>query len=239
VTCGNVHAVRHAALRTAGLAVVLAAVLLGACGDDGGNDGPDLGDGTDTTTTSAAADGSTTTVATTAPPATGGSTVVPTTPPGTDLGSPTLDDASSVSTTGLDRVTFGMTLTQAETAAGTRLLVDPAAAMTTECAVVRPEAGGEGISFTLFKGTVERVDITAPSKVRTRSGAGISTTVAQLQTLYGERLAAPPGSPTTYVFTPVDAADAVYRVVFDTDGTTVTAFRAGRATVTVSAAPCT
>jgi len=118
------------------------------------------------------------------------------------------------------------------------LLVDPAAAMTNDCAVVRPEAGPEGVSFTLYKGTVERVDIGAPSKSRTRSGAGISTTVAQLQTLYGERIAAAPDT-VTYVFTPGDAADAVYRVVFETDGTTVTSFRSGRAALVVPSAPCT
>jgi hypothetical protein len=227
--------VRHVSLRTVGLSVVLAAGFLGACGDDGGGGGPDLGDAA-TTTTAAAADLTTTTATTV--PATAGSTVVPTTPPGTDLGPPTLDDASSVSTTGLDTVTFGMTIAQAEHAAGTRLLIDPAAATTSDCAVVRPEGGPEGVSFTIYKGTIERVDITAPSKSRTRSGAGISTTVAQLQTLYGARVAAAPDT-TTYVFTPVDAADAVYRVVFETDGTTVTSFRAGRAALVVPSAPCT
>jgi hypothetical protein len=229
--------VRHARLRTVGLAALLATVVLGACGDDGGGDlGPDLGSPTSTSTSVPAA-GALTTTTTSAAPAAGGTTVVPTTPPGTDLGAPTLDDASSVSTTGLDTVTFGMTLAQAEKAAGTRLLADPAAPTTADCAVVLPESGPQGISFTISKGTIERVDIAAPAKVRTRSGAGVASTVAQLQTLYGAQLAAAPGT-TTYVFTPVDAADAVYRVVFDTDGSTVTAFRAGRATLVESAVPC-
>ena len=35
-----------------------------------------------------------------------------------------------------------------------------------------------------------------------------------------------------------DAADAVYRVAFETDGTAVTAFRAGRTALVASATPC-
>jgi hypothetical protein len=231
-----VRGVRHTSLRTAGVAVLLAAATLGACGDDGDSAGGQTVTSTSTTSTTIA--GSSTTSATTAPPTGGGATtVVPTTPPGTDLGAPTLDDASTVSTTGLDTVTFGMTIAQAEKAAGTRLLPDTSMPTTADCAVIRPEAGPDGVSFTLSKGTIERVDIGAPAKIRTRSGAGIATTVAQLQTLYGDRLAAAGGS-TTYVFTPQDAADAVYRVIFETDGTTVTSFRAGRTAVVQPATPC-
>jgi hypothetical protein len=217
---GYVCAVRHASLRTVGLVAALAAATLGACGDDGG--GPTAGTGSSTTATPGST--STTTAATasstTAAPS-GATTVVPTTPPGTDLGTPTLDDASTVSTTGLDTVTFGMSLPQAERAAGTRLLQDPSAATTGDCAVVVPESGPAGVSFTVYKGTIERVDLAATAKIKTRSGAGVSTAVTQLKTLYGDRIAAAAGS-TTYVFTPVDAADAAFRVVFETDGTAVT-----------------
>jgi hypothetical protein len=108
---------------------------------------------------------------------------------------------------------------------------------TADCAVVRPEHGPAGVSFTIKAGTIERVDIGAEGKVRTRSGAGVGSTVAQLQSLFGTRIAAAPNS-TTYVFTPVDAADAAYRVVFETDGTTVTSFRAGRTALVASPTPC-
>jgi hypothetical protein len=233
---GYVRAVRHAALRTAGFAAVLATMLIAACGDD--DAGPSPGTSTSssvTSTTAGQATSTSTAVVTTA--GSGATTVVPTTPPGTDLGPKTLDDASTISTTGLDAVIFGMTVPQAEDAAGTRLLPDTAIATTVDCAVVRPEGGPDGVSFTVSKGTIERVDIAAPAKIKTRSGAGLATTVAQLQTLYGARLAAADGT-TTYVFTPADAADAVYRVVFDTDGTTVTGFRAGRTALVQPATPC-
>jgi hypothetical protein len=224
-------------MRTVGFVAVLAAMVLSACGDDGGTNagGPE---GPTSSSTSVAPDTSPTTSTTATTAAVGGSTVVPTTPPGTDLGEPTLDDASTVSTTGLDTVTFGMSLPQAEKAAGTRLLPDPASATTRECAVVVPEEGPAGVSFTLYKGTIERVDLAGAAKIKTRSGAGVTTTVAQLQSLYGDRVAAASGT-TTYVFTPVDPADAAYRVVFETDGSAVTSFRAGRVAVVTPAAPCT
>jgi hypothetical protein len=229
-------AVRHVALRMVGIAV-LAAAILGACGDDDG--GATAGSSSSSTTTSTSVVSATSAVATsTAPGGSGATTVVPTTPPGTDLGQPTLDDKSTVSTTGLDTVTFGMTVVQAEKAAGSRLLPDASVATSADCAVVVPEKGPAGVSFTVFKGTIERVDIAASGKVKTRSGAGVATTVAQLQTLYGARVA-PNAGTTTYVFTPVDAADAGYRVVFETDGTTVTSFRAGRTAVVSSTTPCT
>jgi hypothetical protein len=161
--------------------------------------------------------------------------VVGTTPPGTDLGQPTLDGASTVSTTGLDTVVFGMSIAQAEKAAGTRLLPDESIPAGVGCVVLRPESGPAGILFTVTAGTVERVDIVAPATTRTRSGAGIGTTVAQLQTLFGDRLVA---NGTTYVFTPQDAADAAFRVIFETDGTTVTAFRSGRVPQVEAATPC-
>ena len=56
------------------------------------------------------------------------------------------------------------------------------------CTVVVPESGPAGVSFTVTKGTVERVDIRPPATVGTRSGARIGSTVTQLQSLYGDRL---------------------------------------------------
>jgi hypothetical protein len=225
--------VRHIRLRTVGAFTVLSLTLFAACGDD--DTGSAAHGGASTTAPVATSATSSTLPATTAP--SGPTTVVPTTPPGTDLGAPELDDASSVSTTGLDTVIFGMTLTQAEVAAGSRLLPDDSVPTTADCAVVRPEHGPADVSFTIKAGTIERVDIGPGSKVRTRSGAGVGSTVAQLQSLFGARLAAAPDS-TTYVFTPVDAADAAYRVVFGTDGTTVTSLRAGRTAIVASPTPC-
>jgi hypothetical protein len=229
--------VRHSRLRTVGVVTGLALVVLSACGDDG--DDADTAGVTSTSAASTVALVSTTVpTTTTAPVSSGPTTVVPTTPPGTDLGQPKLDDSSTVSTTGLDTVQFGMSLTQAEVAAGSRLLTDDAAPKGADCAVLRAEHGPADVTFTISARTIERVDIGPGSKVKTRSGAGVSTTVAQLQSLYGERLTVGSGS-TTYVYTPVDAGDAAYRVVFETDGNAVTSFRAGRTSIVAPATPCT
>jgi hypothetical protein len=226
-------------LRARWPAALLVAVALAGCGDDASNAGGHGGSGTGAPVTTSVA----TAPSTTAPPTTvapsGPTTVVVTTPPGTNLGRPTLASSSSVSTAGLDRVLFGMTLQNAERAAGSRLLPDTSFAFGADCAVLRPESGPDGIVFTISKGTIERVDIVAPGKNRTRSGAGIGTPVTQLRSLFGDRLSTPdPARPTMFVYTPVDAADAVYRVVFETDGTTVTSFRAGRVPQVNATAPC-
>jgi hypothetical protein len=229
--------VRHSRLRTVGVITGLALALSSACGDDGG-DSANSSASTSSVTSSSAAPASTAgPTTTTGAPSGGPTTVVPTTPPGTDLGQPKLDDSSTIGTTGIDTVQFGMSLTQAEVAAGTRLLPDPSAGAGADCAVLRPEHGPADVSFTISARTIERVDVGPGSKVKTRSGAGVSTTIAELQSLYGERLSAASGS-TTYVFTPVDAGDASYRVVFETDGNVVTSLRAGRTAVVASPMPC-
>jgi hypothetical protein len=225
--------VRHrtALVLGATFVAVLGTTLLGACGDDGG--GPDLADepaSSSTTTTDAGAITTTTAVVGVTDPSTDA-----TTPPGTDLGEPTLDGSSTVSTTGFDTVVFGMNIAQAEAAAGARLLPDDTITAGVGCRAVSPEGGPPGVVFTLTAGTIERVDVRTPSTNTTRSGAGIGTTVAQLQALFTDRLAA---EGTSYVFTPRDAGDAAFRVIFETDGTTVTAFRAGRVPQVLTPTPC-
>jgi hypothetical protein len=227
--------VRHrtALVLGATFVAVLGTTFLGACGDDGG--GPDLADdpassSTSTTTSSDAAATTSTTAVGITDPSTGS-----TTPPGTDLGEATLDGSSTVSTTGFDTVVFGMSIVQAEDAAGTRLLPDDTITAGVGCRAVSPEGGPPGVVFTVTAGTIERVDVRAPSTNTTRSGAGIGTTVAQLQTLYTDRLSA---EGTSYVFTPRDAGDAAFRVIFETDGTTVTSFRAGRVPQVLTPTPC-
>ena len=216
------------------VSLCLATALLASCGDDG-DTGPDLRNASTTTAPAAASTDVTSTVVTgTTPTSEPASTGPGTTTAGT--GTPTLSDRSSVSTTGFDTIVFGMTLAQAESAAGTKLVPAPAFSGGPGCSVVVPESGPAGVSFTVTKGTVERVDIRPPATVGTRSGARIGSTVTQLQSLYGDRLTAAASG--VYVYTPRDAADAAFRVVFTTDGATVTTYRAGRVPQVESTDPC-
>ncbi len=77
----------------------------------------------------------------------------------------------SISTVGLGEVTFGMTVAQAQAAAGTDLIN---CAPTSDCYRVTPAQGPEGISFLVTDNTIERVDIVA-GPLTTRSGIGIGS----------------------------------------------------------------
>jgi hypothetical protein len=74
------------------------------------------------------------------------------------------------------------------------------------------------------KSTIERVDVRS-GNVKTRSGLGIGTTLEQLKTALKDQLQI---NGNTAVFVPTSANDANYRVIFETDGTAVTSFRAGK-----------
>ena len=144
------------------------------------------------------------------------------------VGNAAFDSSSSVSTVGIDALFFGMTLNQAVNAVGAEFSpltepVDPA------CHLYIPTGGPDGVILTVTAGTVERVDITNP-ELTTRSGAGVGMTEQALNELFGGQLTTEPreGGGNTITFTPADVADAEFRVIFETDGSTVTTFRSGR-----------
>lgn len=161
-------------------------------------------------------------------------------PPGsTAAGTPTLVDTSTISTVGLDKVQFGMTLEVAQAAAGTELKAE--GTRNPECYLASPVAGAAGITFLFSSGTVERVDISAPP-IATRSGARVGSTEAQIRQLYGDQIEVQPradGQPgNALVFVPRDQTDQDFRLVFTTDGTTVTSYRAGRVPQVLAATGC-
>jgi hypothetical protein len=161
-------------------------------------------------------------VTTSAPPT---SEVSTTDDSASDLGPPTLVDGSAVSTVGIDEVTFGMALDEAEAAAGTRLLpVDPD--HDPSCYDARPEQGPAGLTFLIRDGHVERLDVVEGS-LATRSGAGVGTPADEIRSLFGERIQESDDG-TVLTFVPADEADAVYRIIFEVPDGQVTAFRAGR-----------
>lgn len=151
-------------------------------------------------------------------------------------GTPEFDTNSSVSTVGIDAVTFGMTIARAENAvAGTFVPVG----QTGECYQVRPSGGPNGVLLTVTAGTVERVDITNP-EITTRSGAGVGMSEEGLASLFGDRLTTETSSTggNRIIFTPSDPGDADFRVIFETDGSVVTTFRSGRLPQVDPTTPC-
>jgi len=172
--------------------------------------------------------------ATTAPPSTAPDDSATTAPPTTvELGPPVLTDGSLVTTAGIDEVAFGMSVTEAEQAAGSPLRplddADPSAA----CYRAAFEEGPLGLELTVVDDTIERLDVT-DGVVTTRSGAGIGDTTAQLEELFGDQLepsADSDGSGEVLTYVPADESDRGTLIIFEVEGDAVTAYRAGRTPV--------
>lgn len=142
-----------------------------------------------------------------------------------------------MSTVGIDAVTFGMTLNAAQNAIGGTFV--PIAGTDAACHTVRPAGGPNGVVLTVTAGTIERVDITNPD-ITTRSGAGVGMSEEGLTSLFGDSLTTESSATggNRIVFTPSDASDAEFRVIFETDGETVTSFRSGRLPQVDPVSPC-
>lgn len=197
-------------------------VFASACGDDR----PTLTPAGPTVSTIVST-ATTLTPATTAPVATTVAPSGPTTSLGaapSELDMPKLTDSSTITTAGIGPLTFGMTVAAAQPVIGTRLLTETGRAPSGECYYVKPERGPAGVFMVVSKSTIERIDVRSGS-VKTRSGLGIGTTLEQLKTALKEQLQVTGNSA---VFVPTSANDANYRIIFETDGTTVTSFRAGK-----------
>jgi hypothetical protein len=150
---------------------------------------------------------------------------------------PSLGRNSSISTVGLDEVTFGLTVNQATQAAGTEM--HPCGPVT-NCYRVVPADAPNGISFVVHEGTIERVDIVGDSPIATVSGAGIGTTAEQLDDLFGERLEKVDlgGGSEDIIFVPADENDQEFRVAFTAVDGVVESLRSGRVPLVLEADPC-
>ena len=192
-------------------------------GDDQGSQ--DSGDSaaaatTDSTTTTTISASTTTVAATT--------TTITTVPPENpdQYGPPTLGRTSTVSTVGLDTVHFGMTVAQAQQAAGTVLVP---AGPTGACYHVVPYDAPEGIVFLVHQGTIERVDINS-GPITTRSGVGVGSPESMVTDLFGDSIQREVRVDGTVdlVFVPSDPGDRNYRVVFNISEGAVRAYKSGR-----------
>ena len=132
---------------------------------------------------------------------------------------------------GVGPIRYGMSLSEAARALGEKLNVAP-----TEpgsgCDYVHAPAAPEGLDFMVIDSVIERADVFR-GDATTLSGAHIGSTEDEVKALYRGRIevqehpyTGPEGHYLVYV--PRDPADSAFRMIFETDGHKVTAYRAGR-----------
>ena len=221
------------------------ALLLGSCG---GGQGPELGDApaASPTQTQPTADAEATSAPESTPaeatpttsPTAGPGTPQPTATPAEISGAPAFTGASKLSTAGLDEVFFGDTVEQAAERVGTTWLGLPDAGTEPDCYTIQAAGEPRGVVFTVWSNRIERVDITTEI-ITTLSGAGVGSTPADLEALFGSKLettAIEGGDDIAFV--PESTTDAGHRIIWTTDGTSVVSMRAGRVGVVEPASPC-
>jgi len=144
---------------------------------------------------------------------------------------PTLSEQSKVTINGIGPIRIGMTLQEAVNAS-MPFTLKTGAGVGNQCGFANPLSGPEGLEFMVTDGRIARVDILRNHNITTLSGAKIGDSEARIKALYPKQITV---SPHEYVakghyltFTPKDAADQKYRLIFETDGQKVTQFRAGQ-----------
>ena len=124
-------------------------------------------------------------------------------------------------------VWFGMSIAQAEAALGERFTPGAGEA----CRYLRTSGMPTALRFMAEGRRIVRADIDS-SGIRTRSGATIGMTEAELRALYPGRIRTEPHKYTGpeghyLVYRPREAADTNYRLIFETDGQRVLNYRVG------------
>lgn len=92
------------------------------------------------------------------------------------------------------------------------------------------------------RGRLARVDVWKRG-IRTGGGAQVGDAEARILELYSQRIKVtqhhyPPVGAHYMIFTPVDAADQDYQMLFETNGATVTQFRVGFRAAVAQAEGC-
>lgn len=133
----------------------------------------------------------------------------------------------TVSPTGIGSVRTEMTLVQAGRQLGADLALP---AFAGRCAFVQPVAKLDSVAFMVVDGRIARVDVTG-GRVATAEGARVGDSEDRINTLYAGRVEVQPHKYTAghyLVVRPTTRADDAYRIIFETDGSRVTSYRAGR-----------
>ncbi|MEO8624754.1 MAG: hypothetical protein ABI625_26965 [bacterium] len=121
-----------------------------------------------------------------------------------------------------------MTIAEATKALNGALVV-PKGADSSACGYVQWRGGPEGIRIMVEAGRIARVEIRSGT-LATDEGARIGDTEQRIDSLYAHRVTVTPQKYTKghyLTVTPQAPSDSAYRIVFETDGSHVTGYRAG------------
>jgi hypothetical protein len=130
-----------------------------------------------------------------------------------------------LSPTGVGGISFGAAVADVREELGIPV---ESALLESSCEFVSPEAAPDGLTLMAESGRIVRADVTSGT-ARTAEGAAIGDSEARIMELY-PALRRMPHKYTTgsyLVVLPNAPADTLHRYVFETDGSTVTRFRAG------------
>ena len=132
-----------------------------------------------------------------------------------------------VSATGIGPVRIGMTLEEANEVLGGRLT--PPEQLEPACDYVAPKNLPADVAFMIVEDRVARVDV-RDSTVPTEAGARVGDSEARIQSLYPGLVAVEPHKYVERGHYLIVAApgDTIHELLFETDGRTVTEYRAGR-----------
>jgi hypothetical protein len=133
-----------------------------------------------------------------------------------------------VTARGIGPILAGVPLAALDTALSERLR--PKYSPGSACAYVHPSALPEGVLVMVDHDTVARVDVRTAA-VRTVDSAGVGDTEASVLKRYEGRVRVTPHKytgPTGHYLTVTTPPDTAHLIVFESDGKTVTSYRAGR-----------
>lgn len=135
--------------------------------------------------------------------------------------------ANAITFDGLPRFRIGATTAQLAANGDT---IPPVSGEDVACHLVRLPSLPPGARLMLMNDSLARIDIDSTSQVKTIDGAGIGDSEARIAQLYGARLVTQPHKyePAGHYLIVTDASDTLRRLVFETNGKTVTSYRVGR-----------